>query len=70
MGWWQTDGGAIGDPPADVLDRVKRKVRTSREIPKRTLSEIHACYREAFDRNATQGELWALIAFCKGSSRG
>lgn len=65
MGWWQTNDGIIGDPPANLVDALPDCPATPADIPPETRTAIEACYRAQFGRLPTIGELRDLLAFCQ-----
>ncbi len=50
MGWWKTRNGTIGDPVADVVDRMFR--------------EVEDVYLKEVGRLPTQGEIGDVVEFC------
>lgn len=70
MGWWQRDAGVIGDSVADYIDSLQRALggipwRTSAEIPAEVRERIAGFYLQSLDREPTDDDLDALLAFAK-----
>lgn len=65
MGWWKTDGGVIGDPPADYLDALDRTWDSPSEIPGEVRERLVALYIEGLGREPTEEDLAALLAYCR-----
>ena len=65
MGWWRTDGGVIGDPPADYLDALGQTWDSPKEIPVEVRERLTALYVEGLGRTPTEDDLQDLLDYCR-----
>jgi len=65
MGWWRTNSGVIGDPPADYLDALDRTWNSPKEIPAEVRERLTALYVEGLGRTPTEDDLQDLLDYCR-----